>query len=66
MAGNSYTKLFGILLNEVVHEKLSKSVYICKSYNEKINGTFSMWRVYITFPNQQCHSNTDSDTTQFC
>ena len=25
---------------EVVHEKLSKSVYICKSYSERISGTF--------------------------
>jgi len=28
---------------EVVPEKLSKSVNICKSYGEKISGTFFIW-----------------------
>jgi len=28
---------------EVVHEKLRKSINICKSYSKKISGTFFFW-----------------------
>jgi len=34
---------------EVVHEKLRKSVNICKSYSKKISGTFFFWTRCIMY-----------------
>jgi len=42
LAGNSYSMYYGILLRSCA-QKIWKSLYICKSYSDKIGGTFFMW-----------------------